>query len=116
MGTNEPLIEKMQIIIHWSVRVLAILMVFVIILDLEQIEPEYLWGIASVVFAISIGYWLVVKLPRFDLNLGPGKLVQQWDTVGLEENAKSIIARENVAKQESWKNETVAGKTLASLA
>lgn len=73
----------------------------VIILDLEQIEPEYLWGIASVVFAISIGYWLVVKLPRFDLNLRHGKLVQQRDTVGLEENAKSIIAREDVATQES---------------
>ncbi len=144
MKTNEPLIEKLQIIIHWSVRALAILMVFVIvmgvvdvawilyqklisppdyiltisdmlatfgafmavliaieifinitvylrddvihvkivmatalmaiarkviILDLEKIEPEYLWGIASVVIAISIGYWLVVRLPRFDLEL-----------------------------------------------
>ena len=57
METNEPLIEKLQ----------------VIILDLEKIEPEYLWGIASVVFAISIGYWLVVRLPRFDLELGSGK-------------------------------------------
>lgn len=45
----------------------------VIILDLEKSEPEYLWGIASVVIAISVGYWLVVQLPRFDLELGPGK-------------------------------------------
>ena len=142
------MIEKLQVIIHWSVRVLAILMVFVIvmgvvdvawtlyqrvmeppsyiltitdmlatfgafmavliaieifinitvylredvihvkivmatalmaiarkviILDLDKTEPEYLWGIASVVLAISIGYWLVVKLPRFDLELGPSK-------------------------------------------
>jgi uncharacterized membrane protein (DUF373 family) len=131
METNEPLIEKLQIVIHWSVRVLAVLMVFVIvmgvvdvgwtlyqklinppgyiltisdmratfgafmavliaieifinitvylredvihvkivmatalmaiarkviILDLEKIEPEYLWSIASVVIVISIGY------------------------------------------------------------
>ena len=57
METNEPLIKKLQ----------------VIILDLEKIEPEYLWGITSVVFAISIGCWLVVRLPRFDLELGPDK-------------------------------------------
>ena len=61
MEHNEPLIKKLQVIIHWSVRTLAILMVFVIvmatalmaiarkviILDLDNIEPEYLWGIAS---------------------------------------------------------------------
>ena len=40
----------------------------VIILDLEETSPEYLWGIAAVVFAVSIGYWLVLTLPRFDLN------------------------------------------------
>jgi uncharacterized membrane protein (DUF373 family) len=148
METNEPLIEKLQTVIYWSVRVLAVLMVFVIvmgvvdvawtlyqrvisppsyiltitdmlatfgafmavliaieifinitiylrddvihvkivmatalmaiarkviILDLDNIEPEYLWGIASVVFATSIGYWLVVRLPRFDLEFGSGK-------------------------------------------
>lgn len=145
MTTNEPLIEKLQYVIHLSVRVMAILMVIVIvmgvidvgwtlyqkilsppsyiltisdmlatfgafmavliaieifinitvylrddvihvkivlatalmaiarkviILDLTEIEPEYLWGIASVVFAISISYWLVVRLPRFDMELG----------------------------------------------
>ncbi|WP_198265221.1 phosphate-starvation-inducible PsiE family protein [sulfur-oxidizing endosymbiont of Gigantopelta aegis] len=32
----------------------------VIILDLDATEPAYLWGIASVVLAVSIGYWLVV--------------------------------------------------------
>jgi len=143
---KEPLIQKLNIIIHWAVRVLAILMVFVIImgvvdvgwtlyqklisppgyiltisdmlatfgafmavliaieifinitvylqddvihvkivmatalmaiarkviiLDLKEIQPEYLWGIASVVFAISIGYWLVVSSPRFELNPQP---------------------------------------------
>ncbi|MBN4063616.1 phosphate-starvation-inducible PsiE family protein [Cardiobacterium sp. AH-315-I02] len=147
MHSNEPLIEKLQIIIHWAVRVLAILMVFVIImgvidvawtlqqklfaaprfiltitdmlaafgafmavliaieifinitiylrddvihvkivmatalmaiarkviiLDLETVEASYLWGIASIVLAISIGYWLVVSLPRFDYEFGIG--------------------------------------------
>ena len=155
METNEPLIEKLHTIIHWSVRALAILMVFVIvmgvidvawtlyqklvsppvyimtisdmlatfgafmavliaieifinitvylrddvihvkivmatalmaiarkviILDLEQIEPEYLWGIASVVFAISIGYWLLCRLPRSDLELGSGTDERQQDS------------------------------------
>lgn len=148
MATDEPLIENLQVIIRWSVRILSILMVFVIvmgvidvgwvlyqklitppryiltisdmlatfgafmavliaieifinitiylrddvihvkivmatalmaiarkviILDLEQVEPAYLWGIASVVLAISIGYWLVIKVPHFDLELGPGR-------------------------------------------
>ncbi len=143
VDSNEPLIEKLQVIIHWAVRTLAILMVFVIImgvvdvawtlygrlvsppnyiltindmlatfgafmavliaieifinitvylredaihvkivmatalmaiarkviiLDLEKTGPEYLWGIAAVVFAVSIGYWLVLTLPRFDLT------------------------------------------------
>ncbi len=137
MKVNDPLINKLQVIIRWSVRILAILMVFVIvmgvvdvgwtlyqkvmsepiyiitisdmlatfgafmavliaieifinitvylqdhvihvkivmatalmaiarkviILDLKEVQPEYLLGIASVVFAISIGYWLVVLL------------------------------------------------------
>jgi len=145
MYTNEPLIEKLQVVIHWAVRALAILMVFVIlmgvvdvgwtlygkmlsppsyiltvndmlatfgafmavliaieifinitvylrkdsihvkivmatalmaiarkviILDLEKTSPEYLWGIAAVVFAVSIGYWLVIISPRFDIELG----------------------------------------------
>ncbi|HID72524.1 TPA: hypothetical protein EYP38_01165 [Candidatus Micrarchaeota archaeon] len=164
MQTHEPLIEKLQVIIHWSVRVLAILMVFVIvmgvvdvawtlyqkvlrppsyiltitdilatfgafmavliaieifvnitvylredvihvkivmatalmaiarkviILDLDKLEPEYLWGIASVVLAISIGYWLVVRLPRFDLELGPHRYAQKDDTTRQNEGMQS---------------------------
>lgn len=33
----------------------------VIILDLEKITPDYMWATAALVFAMSIGYWLVVK-------------------------------------------------------
>jgi len=64
-------------VIHVKIVLATALMAIarkVIILDLTEIEAEYLWGIASVVFAISISYWLVVKMPRFDMELGPGKL------------------------------------------
>lgn len=139
---DEPLIQRLRCVIHWAVRVLAILMVFVIlmgvvdvawsiyqqlmappvmiltmkdilatfgafmavliaieifvnitiylrediihvkivlatalmaiarkviILDIEKVEAAYLWGIASIVFALSIAYWLVIRLPRFRL-------------------------------------------------
>lgn len=145
---NEPLIEYLQVIIHWAVRVLAVLMVFVIImgvvdvawtlhqkllaaprfiltitdmlaafgafmavliaieifinitiylrddvihvkivmatalmaiarkviiLDPEAVEPGYLLGLASLVLAVSIGYWLVIKLPKFDYEFGIAK-------------------------------------------
>jgi uncharacterized membrane protein (DUF373 family) len=154
---NEPLIEKLQVVIHWSVRALAILMVFVIlmgvvdvawtlyeklvsvpkfiltindmlatfgafmavliaieifinitvylredaihvkivmatalmaiarkviILDLDKTGPEFLWSIAAVVFAVSIGYWLVVVMPGSQLkskrpNADPSKPEQE---------------------------------------
>ncbi|PHS25107.1 MAG: hypothetical protein COA83_06430 [Methylophaga sp.] len=166
MKESEPLIQKLQIVIHWSVRMLAILMVFVIvmgavdvawtlyqrlmshpayiltisdmlatfgafmavliaieifinitiylrddvihvkivmatalmaiarkviILDLEQTEPAYLYGIASVVIAISIGYWLVAKLPRFDLlELTPSILEDDKSKVQKEDKNRSI--------------------------
>lgn len=50
-----------------------------IALDLKETQPEYLRGIASVVLAISIGYWLVVKLPSFDLEFGSMKDEQKLD-------------------------------------
>ena len=33
----------------------------VIVLDYKTLEPEYIWATAAIVFALSIGYWLVVK-------------------------------------------------------
>ena len=140
---DEPLVQYLQIVIRWSVRLLAILMVFVIImgvvdvgwtlyqklitppmfilsmtdilasfgafmevliaieifvnitiylredvihvrivmatalmaigrkvitLDMKEVEPLHLLGIAAIVIAVSVGYWLVVKLPRFALD------------------------------------------------
>jgi len=63
-------------VIHVKIVMATALMAIarkVIILDLDKLEPEYLLGIASVVMAISIGYWLVVKLPQEDLIFGLGK-------------------------------------------
>jgi uncharacterized membrane protein (DUF373 family) len=33
----------------------------VIVLDYKTVEPEYIWATAAVVFALSIGYWLITK-------------------------------------------------------
>jgi len=33
----------------------------VIVLDYNVIEPDYVWATAGVVFALSIGYWLMDK-------------------------------------------------------
>jgi len=60
-------------VIHVKIVLATALMAIarkVIILDLEKIEPEFLWGIAAVVFAISFSYWIVYKMPKFDLALG----------------------------------------------
>jgi uncharacterized membrane protein (DUF373 family) len=35
----------------------------VIILDLDELTPPYLWGLGAVTLAMSIGYWLVVANP-----------------------------------------------------
>lgn len=58
-------------IIHVKIVVATALMAVarkVIILDVEKTEPEYLWGLATLVMATSIGYWLVAKMPSFDLG------------------------------------------------
>lgn len=33
----------------------------VIVLDYNAIEPQYVWATAAIIFALSIGYWLVAK-------------------------------------------------------
>ena len=43
----------------------------VIILDVDKVEPPYLWGLASVVLAMSIGYWLVVVAPQRTIRKPP---------------------------------------------
>ncbi len=165
MKKNEPLIENLQIIIRFAVRIMAILMVFVIvmgvvdvawtiyqklitppmymltisdmlasfaafmavliaieifinitvylrddvihvkivlatalmaiarkviILDLETTDSQDLFGIAAVVFAVSISYWLVIKMPRFQLEDGHMKAV---DSDGVNDVADSVAKK-----------------------
>ena len=44
-------------------------------------QLRYFWAVACMtdLIAISAGYWLVVKLTCFDLELGPGKPAQKRD-------------------------------------
>lgn len=54
-------------VIHVKIVMATALMAIarkVIILDMDNTEPAYLWGLASIVFAMSIGYWLVVIGPH----------------------------------------------------
>ena len=53
-------------VIHVKIVMATALMAIarkVIIIDLKELTPMYLLGIASVTLAISIGYWLVVVGP-----------------------------------------------------
>ncbi len=36
----------------------------VIILDIEKVSPDYVYAIAAVALAMSIGYWLIHQLPK----------------------------------------------------
>jgi len=51
-------------VIHVKIVIATALMAIarkVIILDFEKITPDYIWAMAAVVLAMSVGYWLVVK-------------------------------------------------------
>ncbi|THB76227.1 MAG: hypothetical protein D3926_18040 [Desulfobacteraceae bacterium] len=51
-------------VIHVQIVMATALMAIarkVIILDFSQISPDYVWAIAGAVFAMSIGYFLVLK-------------------------------------------------------
>ena len=44
---------------------------------MESVEGSYLWGLAAVVLAMSIGYWLVMGGPR---KVAAGELGMAGDT------------------------------------
>jgi len=51
-------------IIHVKIVMATALMAIarkVIILDYDEITPDYIWATAALVFAMSLGYWVVVK-------------------------------------------------------
>ena len=70
METNQPLIEKLQTIIHWSVRALAILMVLVIVMGVVDVAwtlyqklinpPSYILTISDML--ATFGAFMVVLI------------------------------------------------------
>ena len=53
-------------VIHVKIVMATALMAIarkVIILDVEKMQPAYVFAIAAVLLAMSIGYWLIHKLP-----------------------------------------------------
>ncbi|KLV04134.1 membrane protein [Photobacterium aquae] len=54
-------------VIHVKIVMATALMAIarkVIIIDVEQMDATYLYGIAAVVLSMSVGYWLIHLLPR----------------------------------------------------
>lgn len=54
-------------VIHVKIVLATALMAIarkVIILDFETVSPEYVFGIGVVVFAMSISYYLIYRIPR----------------------------------------------------
>ncbi|MGR5142030.1 phosphate-starvation-inducible PsiE family protein [Photobacterium sp. DNB23_23_1] len=54
-------------VIHVKIVMATALMAIarkVIIIDVEEMEVAYLYGIAAVVLSMSVGYWLIHQLPR----------------------------------------------------
>lgn len=88
---NNIIVYLRDDVIHVKIVMATALMAIsrkVIILDLDAIGPEYLWGIASVVFAISIGYWLAVKLPHSSLEFGRLSRKEKLEADDLDEYAE----------------------------
>ena len=50
-------------VIHVKIVMATALMAIarkIIILDFDSIQPEYVWAAATVILALSVGYWLIV--------------------------------------------------------
>lgn len=64
-------------VIHVKIVMATALMAIarkVIVMDYEKTSPEFVYGTAAVVIAMSIGYWLVVKYdPQIALTLKSGE-------------------------------------------
>lgn len=56
-------------VIHVKIVMATALMAIarkVIILDLDTLEPAYIYAVGTVVLAMSVGYWLIHRLPKED--------------------------------------------------
>jgi uncharacterized membrane protein (DUF373 family) len=54
-------------VIHVKIVLATALMAIarkIIVLDTDKLEPEYLYGLAAVLFAMCIGYWLIIIKPN----------------------------------------------------
>ena len=81
-------------VIHVKIVMATALMAIarkIIILDVDKVEASYLWGLASIVFAMSLGYWLVV---------GPGPRLRGRE----EENEEN---EEDSAREEAKSHEAI---------
>ncbi len=58
-------------IIHVRIVIATALMAIarkVIILDFKNTTPEYLLGMAAIILALGIVYWLISRMPRFSMQ------------------------------------------------
>lgn len=58
-------------IIHVRIVIATALMAIarkVIILDFKTTSPEYLLGMAAIILALGVVYWLVSRMPRFSMQ------------------------------------------------
>ncbi len=87
---SEPLIEKLRMVIRFSIRALAVLMTLVILWGV--VEPEYIFATATLVFATSIGYWLVVRYAdaRAVSNTDVEQCFEHPEECHIEESARKI--------------------------
>lgn len=61
-------------IIHVKIVIATALMAVsrkVIILDLKVVEASEIYGLAGLIIALSLGYWVVLQLPSLKLNKVP---------------------------------------------
>lgn len=58
-------------VIHVKIVMATALMAIarkVIVLDFNEVSPEYIYGLAAVTISMSIGYWLIYKIPEASQN------------------------------------------------
>ena len=76
MDINEPLIKHLQVIIHWSVRILAILMVLVIVMGVVDVgwtlyqklisPPSYILAIADMLATFGAFMAVLIAIEIFN--------------------------------------------------
>lgn len=76
-------------VIHVQIVMATALMAIarkIIILDFSKISPEYVWAMACVVFAMSIGYFLILKATQQNITVFDGIFHGDKNPAKSEEN------------------------------